>query len=298
MANFSDPYLLNKQDIEATAKEAISSSIGLECTFPIDLFKIIEMWGIDVETKNNVEGSELALIHLTQCPKIIINTEYKIEELKEKIITNSQNFGNLRFSIAHELGHFFLKAHNNEETRNKMIINSSQYYKNKYIGMTEYQANQFAAALLMPEFAMNDYLNYQNKPIEMAQKITNAFGVSLTTAFLRLAKLSHNIVACIHVDIKDKTIKHVEYSKPWNDIRYEYYPYKVLMLNKKTIIPKYSATNKLLNNPKSNVNCIKNQMPIERWFDEYEGELTLYEWPYLFSDRIITFIEVESPPIY
>ena len=58
MANFSDPYLLNKQDIEATAKEAINCSIGIDCDFPVDLFAIIEMWGIDVEVVNGILASK------------------------------------------------------------------------------------------------------------------------------------------------------------------------------------------------------------------------------------------------
>ncbi len=297
MANFSDPYLLNKQDIEATAKEAINCSIGINCDFPVDLFAIIEMWGIDVEVVNIPESSELAKIYLTQCPKIVINSAYDLDEIKELTISKAQEHGNLRFSIAHELGHYFLKAHNNEDIRTRMLQNNISHYQNQYTAMTESQANSFAAALLMPEFAMREYLNY-SKPIEMAQKISNDFGVSLTAAFLRLAKLSPNIAACIHVDLRNQTIKHVEYSKEWNDIRHEYSPYNVLILNKRTTIPKYSATNKLLNDSESSVNGLKNQMPIERWFDSYNGDLNLYEWPYLFSDRIITFIEIEYPPIY
>lgn len=295
MANFSDPYLLETQDIEAAAKNAISCSVGTDCTFPIDLFQIIEMWGIDVEVINNPQSRDLAKIFLTQCPKIVINFPSSLNDIKELVKHKAAQCGSLRFSIAHELGHYFLKAHNNEDIRVRMMNESTSYNRNKYEGMTEYQANSFAAALLMPEFAMNDYLNYTNKPIELAQKISKDFGVSLTTAFLRLAKLSQNINACIHVDLNSGKIKHVEHSKLWNDIRYEHYPYNVLKLNKSVSIPKYSATGKLLTNPESSVRNIRNQMPIEKWFDEYTGDNNLVEWPYLFSDRILTFIEVDYP---
>lgn len=74
MANFTDVSFLPKQDVEATVRYALTNSIGLDCLYPIDLFSIIESWGVDVVTKFSSEPY-LAKILLTQCPKIIINTQ-------------------------------------------------------------------------------------------------------------------------------------------------------------------------------------------------------------------------------
>ena len=101
MANFTDISFLPNQDVEATVRYALTNSIGLNCSYPIDLFSITECWGIDVVTESSPE-SYLSKILLTQCPKIIINTQKNINEIKEEILINPT----LRFSIAHELGHY------------------------------------------------------------------------------------------------------------------------------------------------------------------------------------------------
>lgn len=290
MANFTDVSFLPKQDIEATARYALTNSIGLDCSYPVDLFSIIESWGIDVVSECSPEPY-LAKILLTQCPKIIINTQKSIDEIKEEILINPT----LRFSIAHELGHYFLNKLNNEEIKNRFNNTNSNKQINTFTAVTEIQANEFAAALLIPEHSFKKYQNHGDKPIEMAQGISSDYVVSLTTAFLRMAKLSENITLCLHIDKKTNKIKHLVHSKLWDDIRYEHKPYWALKISKKSDIPKYSATNRALMNPDSNNTGIRNNMPIDRWFEEYTGENTLNEWVYPFADRLITYIEVDIP---
>ena len=290
MANFTDVSFLPKQDIEATARYALTNSIGLDCSYPVDLFSIIESWGIDVVTESSSE-SYLAKILLTQCPKIIINTQQSIDEIKAEILINPT----LRFSIAHELGHYFLNKLNNEEIKNRFNNTNSNNQINTFTAITEFQANEFAAALLIPEHSFKKYQNHDGKPLEMAQSISSDYVVSLTTAFLRMAKLSENITLCLHIDTKTSKIKHLAHSKLWDDIRREHKPYWALKISKKSDIPKYSATNRALLNPDSNNTGIRNNMPIDRWFEEYTGDNTLNEWVYPFAGRLITYIEVDIP---
>lgn len=290
MANFTDVSFLPKQDIEATARYALTNSIGLDCLYPVDLFSIIESWGIDVMAESSPE-SYLAKILLTQCPKIIINTQKSIDEIKAEILINPT----LRFSIAHELGHYFLNKLNNEEIKNRFNNTNSNKQINTFTAITEFQANEFAAALLIPEHSFKNYQNHNGKPLEMAQNISNNYAVSLTTAFLRMAKLSKNITLCLHIDTQTGKIKHLAHSKLWYDIRHEHKPYWALKISKKSDIPKYSATNSVLMNSDSNNAGIRNNMPIDRWFEEYTGDNTLNEWVYPFVDRLITYIEVDIP---
>lgn len=290
MANFTDVSFLPKQDIEATARYALTNSIGLDCSYPVDLFSIIESWGIDVVTESSSE-SYLAKILLTQCPKIIINTQKSIDKIKAEILINPT----LRFSIAHELGHYFLNKLNNEEIKNRFNNTNSNNQINTFTAITEFQANEFAAALLIPEHSFKKYQNHDDKPLEMAQSISNNYAVSLTTAFLRMAKLSENITLCLHINTQTGKIKHLAHSKLWDDIRHEHKPYWALKISKKSDIPKYSATNSALMNLDSNNAGIRNNIPIDRWFEEYTGDNTLNEWVYPFADRLITYIEVDIP---
>ena len=84
-----------------------------------------------------------------------LQTKYNIDinDLIESQITSSDN--RLRFSIAHELGHYILHKylyHENELT----ISNPKEYYDfitkfpEKEYRSFEYQANQFAGRLLVP----------------------------------------------------------------------------------------------------------------------------------------------------
>ena len=297
VANFSDPALLNKQDIEAVSRWLIKNSVGENCTFPLDLLAIIEAWGIETEYINDNSLDYVAKITLTRCPRITINSQYNKDELKDFSKIDPKEAARLRFSIGHELGHFALNAHNDPDIRTHMLEENHSYFTDKYKRKVEAEADKFAAALLMPDFAMKNYLNYANKPLEAAQKISTDFAVSLTPAFLRLAKLSDNIVACLFIHTSTQKIKRVEYSKNWSDIRTEHYPYKCLYIDRNTEIPSGSATAKLLKNSEATVKGIRNSTNIDRWFSNYKGENKIHEWPYLFSDRIITFIEVDYPDI-
>lgn len=188
-----------------------------------------------------------------------------------------------------------MAIHNNVEVRERMLEYNSDLNKQKYIQITESQANKFAAALLIPSIPMKQYLNYGNKPLEMAQQISKNFDVSLTAAFLRLAKLSDNIVACVQINMTTGKIKKLEYSKSFQDIRHEYYPYKALFIAPNSDVPDKSASSKLLKDQTSSVKGIKNTFPVERWFLNYKGDNNLYEWPYVVGNKIITFIEIEQP---
>ena len=294
MNNFSDPSFLNTQDVEATSLYVLNSAFD-SVKYPINLFELLNQWGIPIEYINKPKEYFLAKITLTNCPKIFINSIYSEDQIKSLHLIDKNAWHNLRFSIGHEIGHNFLKIHNNTQIRERMLIYNSALNKQRYIQITESQANKFAAALLMPVLPMKKYLNYGNKPLDMAQKISEIFDVSLTSAFLRLAKLSDNIVACIQIDILTGKIKKLEYSKSFQDIRQEYYPYKALFIAPHSDIPTKSASYKLLNSPESSVKGIKNVFPIERWFASYKGDTLLSEWPYIIGNKIITFIEVEQP---
>lgn len=293
MANFSDPTMLYQQDVETVSEKLISETLGLECSFPIDLFKIIEMWGIDINWINDASKDFLAKIELTACPLITINSEFSFSDIQKGVVPLTK-LNNLRFSIAHELGHLFLNI-NHKSLRERMLIFNTKKNADLYTRITEFSADNFASALLMPKFALKNYLSYDKNPKTAAENISNAFGVSLTSAFLRLAKTSENITACVQINRNTKNIKHVSYSKSWSDIGTEHRPYKVLFLSKKTDIPKMSATNTVLNNPESGAKNIRTTLPLERWFENYQGEHKIHEWPYLFEHNIVTFLEVEYP---
>lgn len=92
-----------------------------------------------------------------------------------------------RFTIAHELGHYFL---NHLEENDKLIHRKTDFFSNN---SKELEANAFAAALLMDQYKVKDLYNkldYIGVPIEkIITKISNTFKVSRPAVNIRLKEL-------------------------------------------------------------------------------------------------------------
>lgn len=104
------------------------------------------------------------------------------------------NDGFRRFTVAHELGHFFIDDHAQK------IIDSGIHTSRDDLGSSdpfERQANFFATALLMPEREFNQSLWHIEADLEGVHKLAERFGVSLTAAAIRIAELSEEAVAIV-----------------------------------------------------------------------------------------------------
>lgn len=69
---------------------------------------------------------------------------------------HEENIGRQRFTIAHELGHFLIRDHSDEN----FICSSDDIFK-KNNRTVESEANQFAASLLMPNHLLQPHANSQ-----------------------------------------------------------------------------------------------------------------------------------------
>jgi len=96
------------------------------------------------------------------------------------------------FTIAHELGHYFL--HSEILREEKIIVDDDTFIENKRVlyrmdearrNEVETQANNFAAALLMPRELVVDAW----KRIDDLQECAKIFGVSTTAMTIRLERL-------------------------------------------------------------------------------------------------------------
>ena len=96
-----------------------------------------------------------------------------------------------RFTIAHELGHYFLEVFDKEENLPKeYYVHRELFNHNK---QREKDADKFAAELLMPTHFLEYELNRLNKLdlilTDLPQYISGKFQVSYSAARLRLAEL-------------------------------------------------------------------------------------------------------------
>ena len=96
-----------------------------------------------------------------------------------------------RFSIAHELGHYFLHLNSTSE----VFIDKTVYYRNVDSSSGKYQqeieANAFAADLLMPKSMLEKELEKLGEELTDMDiyRLANRFGVSQQAMELRLQNL-------------------------------------------------------------------------------------------------------------
>jgi Zn-dependent peptidase ImmA (M78 family) len=163
---------LQKNDIENKAKQLLIA-YGLY-KVPVDVFSLVKKMGIDIRTaefsNDNIAGT---ILKKNKDLKIIVNKNDFIERQ--------------RFTIAHELGHYFLHFENKS---NSMYV---EMYRSEVKNTEETEANYFASALLMDE----DLIKREfKKVIKMKFPETatiaimaNLFKVSLTAMTYRLGNL-------------------------------------------------------------------------------------------------------------
>ena len=94
-----------------------------------------------------------------------------------------------RFSLAHELGHYFIEDHH-EYLRSG---GKSHESRSEFVTATpvEQQADCFAAHLLMPDPLVKPIVNQEELSVEMISEVADAFRASFVSAALRAAEVSH-----------------------------------------------------------------------------------------------------------
>ncbi len=99
-------------------------------------------------------------------------------------INENHNIKRQRFTIAHELGHFMLHKNKNVEFKD------STFFRGNEMDSIEYNANEFAARLLMPEEIVRKLISNGLKNIgELASK----FGVSSAAMKHRVLSLGYKM---------------------------------------------------------------------------------------------------------
>ena len=88
-----------------------------------------------------------------------------------------------KFTVAHELGHLFLHMGYLIDEELWENQKTEQYYRNGTSAEEEYQANEFAAALLMPKKKYKEIMDkYTEGNIVYTARIAEEFGVSVAAA--------------------------------------------------------------------------------------------------------------------
>ncbi|MDJ1498948.1 ImmA/IrrE family metallo-endopeptidase [Cytophagaceae bacterium DM2B3-1] len=99
-----------------------------------------------------------------------------------------------RFTLAHELGHYFIDCH--REGLKRKILNS--HPSNNILiqhETIEAEADYFASCLLMPKNKLRSFTGGKSFSFDLLYELSNAFDVSLTAAILRFVEVgTHEIM--------------------------------------------------------------------------------------------------------
>jgi len=140
----------------------------------------------DIIYKLNGEICFTENLHVENNP-VDAKIEKNNNSFKISININQHNNRN-NFSIAHELGHLFLHMGYliNPKLWNESTTYSDSVYFRYGYSEEEYEANEFAAAFLMPESEFKEYIdaNKEEHSVDI-EKVANYFNVSIQAAETR-----------------------------------------------------------------------------------------------------------------
>lgn len=140
------------------------------------------------------------------------------------------NEGFQSFSVAHELGHYFLSGHMEH------VLRTGQHQSRAGFGSAdpyEQEADFFAAALLMPEDLIKPLLKRNDDGLALVRRVAGECRASLTAAAIRYARLTNSAVAV--VVSTDGTVNFTIFSDGMKDA-------KVRWLRPGSAIPSSSVT--------------------------------------------------------
>ena len=145
--------------------------------FPIDPFRIAEEEDILVEAKKPDQiGVSGGIIFLG-------------EDVGIFYATNITNPGFQRFTIGHELGHYFLEGHP-EEILKTGPLHASKAGFSQGDSVIEIEADHFSSGLLMPGRLVREALGYGQIGLEGIEALSDLSECSLTASAIRAAECS------------------------------------------------------------------------------------------------------------
>lgn len=170
------------QEAENEARSLIER-LGIKC-LPICPFKIAENHNIVVEPKDYKGAGASGWL-------LRVGNTFGIQHT-----TQIDSKGFINFTVAHELGHYFIPGH-----PEALIVGKNGIHKSRsgFVSddVYEKQADHFAKELLMPENLFKQAMGKAGKGFTAIESLANTCNTSLTATAIRFCLLSDDPVAVI-----------------------------------------------------------------------------------------------------
>lgn len=180
-------------EIEALASQTLTDYSLYQLS--VDIFQLAKILEINLEPYPNAEGGIMGML-------IRNKNDFKII-----YSTRINNLGLHRFTIAHEIGHYFLPEHVEQALKDGQHISSS-----KYKPWYEIEADYFATCLLMPKKLFKSEMAKFPDGLEAIIALSQIFNTSITATAIRYAELADFPISVIFST--DGVIKFAKHSKP------------------------------------------------------------------------------------
>jgi len=143
--------------------------LELDLKPPVDVIKICNAYGLILNTENIKFVDAL----------LIISKEKKNIILSNEILYLTRR----RFSIAHEIGHYFIPWHKNNYSCSEIGLFSS-------FDKDEREADTFAAELLIPTRIIKKEIENRNISLDLIKEFSNKYDVSLIAMARKLLSIT------------------------------------------------------------------------------------------------------------
>lgn len=141
-----------------------------------------------------------------------------------------------RFTLAHELGHYFIDAHR-VGLQKGILVPHSSYTNKKNFDSIEREADYFASCLLMPESRFQNEIFRKKFNYDLIHNLAIQFKVSITACAIRFAQIGNHPIMIIYAE--NGIVK-------WK-LESDDFPYKWLLNEKK--IPKNTVMDEYFSKP-------------------------------------------------
>lgn len=163
-------------DASVTNAESVLKALGL-LDVPVDPFQITREEGIELAPGEYGPGFDARIEYLAPVRTFVV---YYREA------GPGRTTGRVRFSLAHELGHYYIPHHREELLAGKCHNSVSDFLSRD---LKEREADEFAASLLMPEDLFVSKVREHRQGVctlaELARLANDVFQTSLTSTVLR-----------------------------------------------------------------------------------------------------------------
>lgn len=155
--------------------QQLRSELGL--SGPADMLEVASKLGIGVfEEPLDADGY---LLRMEKDVRILINEHLAYE-------------GRKQFTIAHEIGHFYMPHHRAQMYR-CLGRDIEAYTRNN---KAENEANEFAAEFLLPSRELDKYLKHPPN-LDTVKEVSATYGTSLTATAVKLVQLTYEKMAVV-----------------------------------------------------------------------------------------------------